>query len=171
LDSVNHADFVNFLTVIIAIAITIYFWRLNVIGMHESSDKALRIMQLTTVMGVLIVGWSFLTLFMHHTHISAPPLHPVFTQSSMDPGKEESSMGWLEAFPKLVGTIGILVAFGHSLLAMSGEESRGPGEPGNPGPETEESASRRLCDLPVFDAADQPDQLFGGSDYPRSTSG
>jgi len=123
LDAVTHPGFVNFLTVIISIAITAYFWWLNIKGMHESSDKALRIMQLTTIMGVLIVGWSFLTLFRHHTHLSVPPFHPVFTQSSMDPNKEESSMGWLEAFPRFVGMIGILVAFGHSLLAMSGEES------------------------------------------------
>ena len=53
-----------------------------------------------------------------------PPLHPVFTQSSIDPtdGKQ-SSAGWLEHFPRIVGALGILVAFGHSLLAMSGEES------------------------------------------------
>jgi hypothetical protein len=123
LDSVNHRDFVNLLTVLISIIITVYFWRLNIMGMHESSDKALRIMQLTTVMGVLIIGWSFLTLFLHHTNITVPPFHPVFTQSSKDVGKEESSMGWLEAFPRFLGMIGILVAFGHSLLAMSGEES------------------------------------------------
>jgi hypothetical protein len=118
-----HADFVAFLSVVIALAITTYFWRLNIKGMHESSDKALRIMQLTTVMGVLIVGWSAITLIHNHTRLTLPPLHPVFTQSSLDPNKEESSMGWLEAMPKFVGMIGILVAFGHSLLAMSGEES------------------------------------------------
>jgi Amino acid permease len=122
-DSTNHPGIVALMVVLISIAITIYFWRLNIIGIHESSDKALRIMQLTTVMGVLIVGWSFLTLVFHHDHMSVPPLHPVFTQSSLDPNKEESSMGWLENAPKFLGMIGILVAFGHSLLAMSGEES------------------------------------------------
>jgi hypothetical protein len=122
-DSEHHKVAVGILVVIISLAITLYFWRLNIKGMHESSDKALRIMQLTTLMGVLIVGWSFLTLIKHHTHLSVPPFHPVFTQTSLDPNKEESSMGWLEAFPKFVGMIGIIVAFGHSLLAMSGEES------------------------------------------------
>src|SRR5450756_1651848 len=33
----------------IAIAITIYFWRVNIKGIHESSDKALKIMGATTV--------------------------------------------------------------------------------------------------------------------------
>jgi hypothetical protein len=123
LDSTAHKGFTDFLVVVISVLITAYFWRLNIKGMHESSDKALRIMQLTTVMGVLIVGWSFLTLYLHPTLIHVPPFHPVFTGTSKDPDKSASSMGWLEAVPRLVGMIGILVAFGHSLLAMSGEES------------------------------------------------
>jgi hypothetical protein len=122
LDSTLHGGFVNGLTVLIAIGITLYFWRLNIIGVHESSDKALRIMQLTTIMGVLILGWSFLTLGLHPSKISLPSWHPIFTQTSMDPTKQ-SSAGWLEHLPRLVGALGILVAFGHSLLAMSGEES------------------------------------------------
>ncbi len=121
-DGTTHPDVVNTLTVLLAIFITIYFWRANIIGIHESSDKALRIMQLTTVMGVLVVGWSFLTLWLHHAAVHMPPLHPVFTQSSLDPGKEGSA-GWLEHLPRLVGMLGVVIAFGHSLLAMSGEES------------------------------------------------
>ena len=34
-----------------AILVTVYFWRKNIIGMHESSEKALRIMQVTTCHG------------------------------------------------------------------------------------------------------------------------
>ena len=34
-----------------AVLVTIYFWWENIKGMHESSGKALRIMQITTVMG------------------------------------------------------------------------------------------------------------------------
>jgi amino acid transporter len=114
---------VNASTVVLAIFITIYFWRANIVGMHESSDKALRIMQLTTVMGVAIIGWSILTIFMKHIPLNAPPLHPVFTDSAMPGTGNESSKGWLEAFPKIIGALGILMAFGHTLLAMSGEES------------------------------------------------
>src|SRR5205807_9942129 len=37
-----------------ALIATLYFWWQNTIGMHESSDKALRIMQITTVMVVIL---------------------------------------------------------------------------------------------------------------------
>ena len=35
-----------------AIAVTLYFFRQNLLGIHESSDKALKIMIATTVMAV-----------------------------------------------------------------------------------------------------------------------
>src|SRR5262249_459513 len=41
----------------IAIAITIYFWWRNTKGLHESSDDALRIMKITTVMVVIMIVW------------------------------------------------------------------------------------------------------------------
>ncbi len=58
---------------------------------------------------------------MRHIPLQAPPLHPVFTDSGV--GGNESSKGWLEDFPRIIGAFGILIAFGHTLLAMSGEES------------------------------------------------
>jgi amino acid transporter len=121
-DSARVQQTSNLLTVALAIAITVYFWRTNILGIHESSDKALRIMQLTTVMGIIIIGWSVLTLIHRHQPIQMPPLHPVFTDSAVG-GGNESSKGWLEHFPSILGALGILVAFGHTLLAMSGEES------------------------------------------------
>jgi amino acid transporter len=122
-DATTDPKWINLFTMLIATGITLYFWRTNIIGIHESSDKALRIMQLTTVMGLLIFVWSALTLWsMPHGAIHAPPFKPIFTQTSLEPGKQASS-GWLEHFPRILGAFGILVAFGHSLLAMSGEES------------------------------------------------
>ncbi len=121
-NATTHPELIDVLSVVCAIGITAYFWRANLKGMHESSDKALRIIQLTTVMGVLVIGWSLLSLMMGRGHLTMPPLHPVFTQSSTDPTKEASS-GWLEHFPRILGALGLVVAFGHSLLAMSGEES------------------------------------------------
>ncbi len=113
-DSTVHPGWVNLQVVVISIAITIYFWRLNIIGIHESSDKALRIMQLTTVMGVLIIGWAGLTMLLRpHLVHSKIPFTPVFTSEST---------GWLAGL-KIIGPLGIIIAFGHSLLAMSGEES------------------------------------------------
>src|SRR5205814_5636464 len=109
-----HPDLVKLLSMLIAIGITIYFWRINIIGIHESSQKALRIMQLTTIMGVGVILWSVLTLGLHPELRHLPPMRPVLTPESK---------GWLVNFPRMVGTLGILIDFGHKLLAMSGEES------------------------------------------------
>src|SRR3954469_10330682 len=68
-----HPDLVRLLSMLIAIAITAYFWRINIIGIHESSKKALRIMQLTTVMGVGVIAWSVLTLWLHPELRHLPP--------------------------------------------------------------------------------------------------
>jgi len=113
-DPSQYQGTINVLCVLIAAGITIYFWRLNIIGIGESSTKALRIMQATTVMGVLILGWSALTLFLKPELRHLPPMHPIITGESA---------GWLAHFPAILGTFGILIAFGHSVLAMSGEES------------------------------------------------
>src|SRR3989441_12049965 len=45
-----------------AVAVTIYFWWQNIKGIPESSHKALRIMQFTTVMVGLLIGWCSYTL-------------------------------------------------------------------------------------------------------------
>lgn len=102
-------------SVLFAIAVTFYFWRQNIKGVPESSDKALKIMGMTTVMAVILIAWSAFTLAVKG--FSWPPFAPVFT---------EESLGWLHGFSGKIaplGLIGITIAFGHSLLAMSGEES------------------------------------------------
>src|SRR4249919_262028 len=45
-----------------AVLITIYFWWTNLKGVHESSGKALRIMQITTVMVVILLIWCPITI-------------------------------------------------------------------------------------------------------------
>src|SRR5262249_6311601 len=47
--------------VIIASLVTLYFLRQNLLGIHESSDKALKIMIATTVMAVIMLVWCGLT--------------------------------------------------------------------------------------------------------------
>src|SRR6478736_2521969 len=49
-------------SVAIALAITLYFFRQNLKGIPESSDKALKIMIATTIMGVILLAWSLVTL-------------------------------------------------------------------------------------------------------------
>src|SRR5215472_13008210 len=53
---------VNWSAVFICLAVTLYYWWENIKGIEESSDKALRVMQITTVMVVLLLGWSVVTL-------------------------------------------------------------------------------------------------------------
>src|SRR6266851_1905605 len=62
-----HQDYrieVNTFAAGMAVLITIYFWWQNIKGVHESSGKALRIMQITTVMVVILVVWCPLTLIL-----------------------------------------------------------------------------------------------------------
>ncbi len=47
----------------IAAVVTIYYWWQNIKGIEESTDKALSVMQVTTVMVVLLLGWGFITAF------------------------------------------------------------------------------------------------------------
>jgi amino acid transporter/nucleotide-binding universal stress UspA family protein len=53
---------VNWGAVLLACGVTLYFFRLNIIGIHESSDKALKIMIATTIMAVVILAWCGITL-------------------------------------------------------------------------------------------------------------
>ncbi len=100
-----------------AIAVTLYFWRKNIIGMHESSQKALRIMQLTTVMVVILIAWCLVTVLTRG--YQAVPLP---TPANIHYGPD--ALGWLQGSPLAALTgIMILVGLGHSLLAMSGFET------------------------------------------------
>src|SRR5262245_23081793 len=59
-----HAKPDELFAAIFAIAVTIYFWWSNIKGIHESSGKALRIMQITTVMVVVFLIWCPITLLL-----------------------------------------------------------------------------------------------------------
>ena len=52
----------NWGSVAIACGVTLYFLRQNLLGMHESTGKALKIMYATTVMAVVMLVWSGVTL-------------------------------------------------------------------------------------------------------------
>ncbi|SPF33123.1 Amino acid transporters [Candidatus Sulfopaludibacter sp. SbA4] len=100
-----------------AAVVTVYFWRKNIIGIHESSEKALRIMQITTVMVVILIAWCLTTILKNG--YQTVPL-PVPANLHFDP----DAMGWLKGtFLQSITAVAILVGLGHSLLAMSGEES------------------------------------------------
>src|SRR5262245_62235306 len=63
----------NWTAAIFAILVTIFFWWENIKGIHESSEKALRIMYITTVMVVMLIGWAAYTLSVRGFHLPPPP--------------------------------------------------------------------------------------------------
>ncbi|MFZ0962368.1 MAG: APC family permease [Terriglobia bacterium] len=109
---------VNQTAAVFAILVTIYFWQENVKGIPESSEKALRIMQFTTVMVVLLIVWCGYTVWVRGAHL--PPV-PTLGHLHFAPG----ALGWLShsRLPQTIGLVGIFIGLGHSILAMSGEES------------------------------------------------
>jgi amino acid transporter len=109
---------VNMTAAVFAGLVTIYFWWENIKGIHESSEKALRIMYVTTVMVVMMLVWCGYTLYVRGAHL--PPLPRGSTIVYAD-----DALGWLRHthLPYTVALIGILIGLGHSVLAMSGEET------------------------------------------------
>jgi amino acid transporter len=100
------------------ILVTGYFWWSNIKGIHESSGKALRIMQITTVMVIAFLIWCPITLMLQpHVQLPPPP-----TLANLTFSKE--ALGWLDGTRwAQISAIAIIIAFGHSLLSMSGFET------------------------------------------------
>ena len=121
MDAQNHPfQFdMNHTAAIFAAAVTIYYWWQNIKGIEESSDKALRVMQITTVMVVILLVWGCYSVFARGAQLPPSPI-PSHLKFSSD------ALGFLKGMPELLplmGLFGILMAFGHSILAMSGEET------------------------------------------------
>ncbi len=110
---VNPPYFAAFFTVLI----TLYFWRKNIIGIHESSQKALRIMQVTTVMVILLIAWCLVTILQRG-------FNPVPFPNLSNIRFSDDAVGWLKgSWTTNITLVAILIGLGHSVLAMSGEES------------------------------------------------
>ena len=191
-----HKFLSNWGAVILACLVTIYFFRQNLIGIHESSDKAMKIMIATTIMAVIMITWCVVTLVYNggptNNLLRMPDLgkkyelktEPIDLQDKDNPEvknaikkygevpdhwikgpdgnlvpreedgqpvpkdnealsklgikEQEDPLGFLgRIFPSgsladirhpqgwlgILGVIGLLIAFGHSILAMSGEET------------------------------------------------
>ena len=145
------SNVLNYGSMLIAIGITIYFWRVNTRGIHESSDKALKIMAATSVMAVIMIVWCAATLIAQPEKAKLPSPIPDLSRSN-DPGSAKldangepildalgaplDPLGFLGRtgiaeslrpgkihWLSMLGVLGIFVAFGHSILAMSGEET------------------------------------------------
>jgi len=117
----NHSLFqfdMNHTSAVFAAVVTIYYWWENTKGIEESSEKAMKVMQITTVMVVILLAWGLYSVYAQGSHL--PPLPTAGNMSF-----SEDSLGFLKGtkFVPVLGLFGILMAFGHSVLAMSGEES------------------------------------------------
>jgi len=103
----------------LAVIVVLYFWWKNTQGIHESSEKAVQIMIITTVMVVILILWCLITIL--RTPVQLPPT-PFSAAGAIPLNKE--SLGWLNgSFFSHVTLIILFVGFGHSVLAMSGEET------------------------------------------------
>jgi amino acid transporter len=103
----------------LAVIVVTYFWWKNTQGIHESSQKALQIMVITTVMVVILILWCTVTVL--RAPVQLPP-SPFRGAGAIPLNKD--SLGWLNGtfFSHLTFII-LFVGFGHSVLAMSGEET------------------------------------------------
>jgi amino acid transporter len=143
---------VNHIAAVIAILVVLYFWWRNTRGIHESSGDAVRIMIVTTVMAVILLLWAGFTLLVRpETHRLPPPPDPQNLSLDRDavgwmphlaphtfelrapapsgpvePAAEHVVAGRYTILAKgasFLGLLGILIAFGHSILAISGAET------------------------------------------------
>jgi amino acid transporter len=108
----------NIFAAYFGVVVTVYFWWSNIKGIHESSGQALRIMQITTVMVVAFLIWCPITLILA-PKIQIPPA-PIPANLHFSP----DALGWFQGtFWPQIGAVAIIIAFGHSLLSMSGFET------------------------------------------------
>jgi amino acid transporter len=144
---------INTLAAGIAILITGYFWWRNTRGIRESSGDALKIMYVTTVMVLLMIAWSGVTILIRPDTRRLPPAPvphnlafnedavgwlpaiapgalrelpneaPAATAANPDTAPAAPRYGIPGGAGTWLGLLGLLIAFGHSVLAMSGEES------------------------------------------------
>ena len=119
MDAHNNAFQFNmdYTSAVFAAVVTIYYWWQNVKGIEESSGKAMQVMQITTVMVIILLFWGTYSVLARGAQLPPSPI-PAHLKFSSD------ALGFLRGrgLP-ILGLFGILMAFGHSILAMSGEES------------------------------------------------
>src|SRR3989442_15965010 len=110
----------NAFSAALAVIVAVYFWWQNPQGNHESSRKAVQIMAVTTVMVVMLIIWCTIPFF--HVPIQIPP-NPLRTGITLS----HESLGWLtglkDSWLSHLTWFIVFVGFGHSVLAMSGEET------------------------------------------------
>ena len=101
-------------SVVFGLLVTGYFWRQNVKGIEESSSKSAKIIAFSLAVCFLLAIWSFITIAINGAQL--PPTQLEFSSGALGwAGK----IDWMKA----VGLLGMMMAFGHSILALSGIET------------------------------------------------
>lgn len=104
----------NMVAVVFGVAVISYFWKENIKGVKESGDTNVKIVLFVAAIAAVLLVWSFITIYVRG--FTLPPFKLEFSPEALGWAKD---MSWL----KPVGLIGIFMAFGHSILALSGLES------------------------------------------------
>src|SRR5205807_4041105 len=66
----------NFVAMLFALGVTLFYWWENTKGIEESSDKALKVIKITSVMVVILLLWSLFTLTRGHYALPPSPWPP-----------------------------------------------------------------------------------------------
>lgn len=114
----------NYFAAGFAVLVVVYFWWQNTKGIHESSDKALKIMKITTAMVIVLLIWCIITLIQRGGQLPPLPTREILTGPNGLTERGAEAFGWLNGsfFASITGIM-LMVGFGHSVLAMSGEET------------------------------------------------
>src|SRR6202789_4528560 len=95
----------NTVAELVAVIATLYFWWENIKGITESSEKALWIMQLTTLMVLVLIGWCGYTLLVRGAHLPPAPVarNIVLTKNAL---------GWLRGsrIPQMFSLVAVFIA-------------------------------------------------------------
>src|SRR5579885_1311186 len=96
----------NYFAAGFGVLVTVYFWWSNIKGIHESSGKALKIMEVTTVMVVAFLIWCPITLLLQ-PHVQLPPA-PIPANLHFS----DDALGWFRGtiWPQ-IGFVAIVIAF------------------------------------------------------------
>ena len=151
----------NSFAAVFAIVVTLYFWWQNIKGIHESSERALQIMKITTVMVVMLIIWCLITLAKKGGQL--PPLpSPV----AMHHNKE--SLGWLlGTWAARIPPIMLLVGFRPLRAGHERRGVAGAGQSRDRTSQAEEPGEDRAGHLPLQPVLHLAGFVLRGHDHSR----
>lgn len=102
------------IAVIFAVCVIIYFWWKNIKGIKESSESNIKIVIFSSFVGFFLLLFSIITV-----------VKKGFVMPAFNIRLSNESLGFIKYmdFLKPAGLLAIMIAFGHSVLALSGLET------------------------------------------------